>query len=221
MENPPITSSDEAISRPNARFPAHVWHISGENELVPSDPSKSVSRVGEPAPPESANQSSNSAAEYRLYRSGRATDVRDSAGQWTTYTYDVLDRLTQDATTGLNTHTYNYGYDSVDNRTSSSETGSNITYDYDLSGRLRYSYLGLVTTSYSYDANGNLTVIETPTTRVTMSYDKENRLSVHQADRKTFVTNTYDGDGKKRAEITGTGTTTLIWDGDTYLQGRS
>ena len=96
------------------------------------------------------------------------------------------------------------------------------TYSYDAAGRLAtVLYAGLVTTSYSYDANGNLTVIETPSTRVTMSYDKENRLSVHQADRKTFVTNTYDGDGKKRSEITETSTTTLIWDGDTYLQGRS
>jgi len=35
-------------------------------------------------------------------------------------------------------------------------------------------------------------------------------------------TYTYDGDGLKRTEqVSGAGVTTLVWDGDEYLQARS
>ena len=39
--------------------------------------------------------------------------VRDNNGATTTYTYDNADRLTQDATSGTNAHTYNYTYDAA------------------------------------------------------------------------------------------------------------
>jgi hypothetical protein len=55
---------------------------------------------------------------------------------------------------------------------------------------------------------------------VTLSYDKENRQISHSMG-STVVTYTYSGDGLKRSEITGSGTTTTIWDGSEYLQERS
>jgi len=53
-------------------------------------------------------------------------------GYWPTYTYDPKSRLTQDATTGANTHTYDYTYDGNDNRLTSNETGALATWTYDM-----------------------------------------------------------------------------------------
>ena len=69
--------------------------------------------------------------------------------------------------------------------------------------------------TYTYDANGNLTVIVGVSTPVTMSYDMENRMKLHN-DNGSLSTYTYDGDGMKRFENSGT-PTTLIWDGGDYL----
>ncbi|MBL8068451.1 MAG: hypothetical protein JNM28_08375 [Armatimonadetes bacterium] len=52
-----------------------------------------------------------------------------------------------------------------------------------------------------------------------MSYDKENRL-VLDLDSGARTTYTYSGDGLKRSEATGSGVTTMVWDGSEYLQGR-
>lgn len=88
-------------------------------------------------------------------------------------------------------------------------------------------------TTYSYDANGNLTlvVVASALARTTMTYDMENRLSVHKskavADLTTKIaTYLYDGDGLKRVEAvkdsaSPAATTTIVWDGDEYLQERS
>jgi len=54
----------------------------------------------------------------------------------------------------------------------------------------------------------------------TMAYEKENRLSRHESGG-VISTYQYDGDGKKRVELVSGARTTLIWDGEDYLQGRS
>ena len=73
-------------------------------------------------------------------------------------------------------------------------------------------------TTFSYDANRNNTgVVQYDGLNLQMSYDKENRLTVYNTG--TRVTFTYSGDGLKRSESEGAVTTTLIWDGDDYLQG--
>ena len=91
----------------------------------------------------------------------------------------------------------------------------------DAFGQLTTSTDGTNPTTYTYDDNGNLTVVATKgSNSVTMSYDNENRLAVHK-DGATVVSYTYGADGLKRTEVTGGGTTTLVWDGSDYLQGRS
>ncbi len=54
----------------------------------------------------------------------------------------------------------------------------------------------------------------------TLSYEKENRLSRHE-NGGVIATYLYDGDGKKRVELVSGAYTTLVWDGEDYLQGRS
>ena len=53
----------------------------------------------------------------------------------------------------------------------------------------------------------------------TMSYDKENRLVTYLASG-TSVSYTYSGDGLKRGEWKSGTPTTLVWDGQDYLEGR-
>jgi YD repeat-containing protein len=80
---------------------------------------------------------------------------------------------------------------------------------------------GSLRTTYTYDDDGNQTVIALQAADlVTLSYDKENRMARHQ-DGATVVTYTYAADGLKRSEVAAGGTTTLVWDGTDYLQGRS
>jgi hypothetical protein len=67
--------------------------------------------------------------------------------------------------------------------------------------------------------NGNNTGVVS-TSRVTMTYDKENRLSVYLAPGSS-VTYSYSGDGLKRAEWNAGVPTTLVWDGQNYLQGKA
>lgn len=50
---------------------------------------------------------------------------------------DAKNRLTQDLYGGTNAHTYDYTYDSTDNRLTSTETGVVTTFNYDLAGRSR------------------------------------------------------------------------------------
>ena len=45
---------------------------------------------------------------------------------------------------------------------------------------------------------------------------------MHTFDRRLWLTEDFIGaDGRKRTEVTGGGTTTLVWDGSDYLQDRS
>lgn len=143
---------------------------------------------------------------------------------WTTYTYDPKSRLTQDATMGTNTHTYDYTYDGNDNRLTSIETGALATWTYDIANRMVTSVSTGGTTTYAYSPNGNLTTVtDGPAdTVIAMSYDKENWLVNHQetvgGDSGLPTQYTYDGDGLKRSEYQSPNPpTTLIWDGTDYL----
>lgn len=152
---------------------------------------------------------------------GNRESVRDNLGQISTYAYDAKNRLTQDATVGLNTHTYDYSYDTTDNRLTSNETGTNATWTYDLAGRMVTSLEGSVLTTYTFGDNGNLQeVAPAGADATTMTYDKENRMVSHK-EGTTLSSMTYDGDGFKRSEISSTGRTTLIWDGSNYLGAKS
>ncbi len=55
---------------------------------------------------------------------------------------------------------------------------------------------------------------------ITMFYDKENRLANYWASGAS-VSYTYSGDGLKRTEWSAGTPTTLVWDGQSYLQGKA
>ncbi len=128
---------------------------------------------------------------------------------------------TQDATALVNAHTYNYGYDGVGNRLTSNEGGTVMTSMYDAANRLVTSVDGSGPSTYTFDSNGNMTKVAAPSSVTTMVYDIENRLVRHESGGVT-TTYTYQGsDGLKRSEQVGAARTTLVWDGDEYLQERN
>ena len=150
---------------------------------------------------------------------GNRVSVRLVDGTQTSYSYDAKNRLTQDATIGLNTHTYNYSFDANDNILTNSESGTLTTNTYDIANRLTTSLAGTAMTSYTFDVNGNNIGVSS-TGLTTMGYDKENRLVTSLA-AGTSVSYVYAGSGLKRTEWNAGTPTTLIWDGQDYLKEKS
>jgi len=97
-------------------------------------------------------------------------------------------------------------------------TGTGHTYD--IANRLTTSISGATVTSFSFDANGNQILVNIAGALTSMSYDKENRLNLYLASGSS-VSYTYSGDMLKRCEWVSGTPTTLVWDGQDYIEGRS
>ena len=106
----------------------------------------------------------------------------------------------------------------MDNFLINNESGSIASNTYDIANRLVTSLAGSTMTTFTFDNNGNNTVVNSGSP-VSMSYDKENRLATYLASG-TNVSYTYAGDNLKRCEWNAGTPTTLVWDGQDYLQGR-
>ena len=151
---------------------------------------------------------------------GNRKSVLNLEGQRSTYTYDEKDRLTQDVTIGINTHTYNYTYNLNDDRLTSSENGL-TTSTYAASGKLVTSLDSDGIKTYTYDDNGNLILVLAPTDNeiATMTYDEENMMAGHHhtttKPTATRATYTYS-DNFKRTEIVDGAISTIIWSGSDY-----
>ena len=161
---------------------------------------------------------------YSYDNNSNLKTVEDLIGSRSTYLYDAKNRLTQDATSGTNAHTYDYSYDSRDNRTYSGEEGQ-WQFAYDAANRLVTAVNAgedpEPVRTFTCDDNGNTTRIEDSIAgTTTMAYDCENRLSALQT-ASSLATYLYDGDGRKRVEIGASGRTTLVWDGWDYFQSYS
>jgi uncharacterized protein RhaS with RHS repeats len=143
-----------------------------------------------------------------------------------TFTYDALDRLTAMDGSGGGTFARTYSYDAVGNRTFAIDQGS-IETTHNLAGEITSMVrLGGNQVTHTYDLNGNITnvqglLLDVGSALVTMVYDKENREVVNKRGGGTVVSYTYSGDGLQRSEVTGSGTTTLVWDGSEYLAEQS
>jgi RHS repeat-associated protein len=120
---------------------------------------------------------------------GNATPtVGDGAAS---YTYDVLNRLTQIAYTD-STPTVQFGYDPNGNRTSMTDGGGSATFSYDALNRLTGVTRGSSSFAYVYDPAGNLTRDTYPD--------------------NTIVDYTYDDDGRLATSVSGGLTTSYLYD---------
>lgn len=141
---------------------------------------------------------------YGYDANGNRVSQADGTGT-TTFTYDVLNRLTTGAYPGTY-GSWSWIYDAVGNRTSQTAPGGTTTYTYDANNRL----ISAGAVNYSYDANGNLTGT---TAGQSFSWDVFNRLT-RASGSGGFVDYTYNGDGLKvrRAGPEG-GATVYYYDG--------
>jgi YD repeat-containing protein len=153
---------------------------------------------------------------------GNRQTIFDSLGNATTYVMDAKNQLLQSNKTGPAQAFYIYSYDAVDNRLTSNELGRTATWAYDLSGRiLTQQNYQAASTTYTYSPNGNTIGVNDPSSGLTtMAYDWENRLSVHE-NGVAVASYLYYTDNMKAVENIGGVLTTVIWDGSSYLQGRS
>jgi hypothetical protein len=74
--------------------------------------------------------------------------------------------------------------------------------------------------TYGYDPKGNQINVNSQGSLTTMQYDYENRLSSYE-NSSTAVTYLYYTNNMKAIELVNGSTTSLIWDGTRYLQGRN
>ena len=128
------------------------------------------------------------------------TQHTDRKSQFTNYTYDSLDRLSQ--ITYADSSTISYTYDGVGRLTQVTDSISGtITYAYDNLDRLLSETTGLGTVSYTYDAVGRRATMSVPgQSVVNYAYDNANRLTqitqgtstvtigYDNADRRTSLT---------------------------------
>lgn len=70
--------------------------------------------------------------------------------------------------------------------------------------------------TYAYPNRANLTLIKAPIQKATMRYAADGRFPTKSL-RVATTTCPNDGDGLKLTEDSGSGVTTMLWDGTDYL----
>jgi RHS repeat-associated protein len=157
--------------------------------------------------------------QYTLDGVGNRTKVIESSGRTVDYTYDVLNRLTQEAIVdpSLGNRTTSYTFDLVGNRLSRNDSVAGQTlYSYDANNRLTQTTLGSVTTQFTYDSNGSLKqrTNGNSTTVYDWVNDGENRLmgvTTTQGGQTHQAQYVYDANGTRVASIIdGTRTNYLV-----------
>ena len=161
---------------------------------------------------------------YTYYASGSQKSKTDQAGNVTSYTYDGLNRLTQEAETGGLTHSYSY--DNAGNRAQMTVSGTEsyvTTYRYDAANRLlseNRSGDGSAETLYTYDADGNL-LTRTATSSdgiagVTYQYDLFGQL-VLSNEGGIQAAYAYNAQGIRTEKTTSAGWTQYLLDGGNVI----
>ena len=146
--------------------------------------------------------------------------ISDISGNLFTHQYDPKNRLTTTTVTGPNASQILYSYDANDNTLTNNESGSTLSLSYDSANRKTTGVSVAGTFTFTYDQNGNLVLVRDASGLTTMAYDKENRITSQYQPDGSSVTYSYHADGMKRSELVAGSLTTLVWDGEDYLQGR-
>ncbi|MEH2058171.1 MAG: RHS repeat-associated core domain-containing protein [Nostoc sp.] len=146
---------------------------------------------------------------YTLDAVGNRKKVVENTGRTVEYTYDNLDRLTQeqitDSTNG--NRTIDYTFDLVGNRLSRTDSAEGLTtYVYDGNNRLTSSSLVNKVTQFTYDSNGSMKSRSDGTQTVTYDWinDGENRLvgvTTINANGTSHQQYIYDASGDRVASI--------------------
>ena len=146
---------------------------------------------------------------YALHATGRRTQITQSNGRVSDYTYDDLYRLTDEQITDAANGNYsaNYQYDKVGNRTYAIIDGVHTSYTFDDNDRL----IAAGGSTYTYDDNGNLLTETLDGVTTTYAYNNQNELtSVTKAGVTTEYS--YNADGIRESKTEGGITTRYLID---------
>jgi RHS repeat-associated protein len=117
--------------------------------------------------------------QYTYDKVGNKTSVLELGGRKVEYTYDELNRLTQEKITDAvnGNRLIDYTFDAVGNRLSRVDSvAGSTTYTYDDNDRLLTETTAGVTKTYTYDRNGNTLTEQEPGKQTVYDWDSENRL---------------------------------------------
>jgi YD repeat-containing protein len=155
---------------------------------------------------------------YAYDNIGRLAREDNGNGTYTTYIYDVVGQLSNiinyQANNIINSR-FDYTYDSLGRRTSSTTLEGKTTYGYDATGQLTSVVLpNNRTISYQYDAAGNrISVIDSGTTT---TCDPNNLNQYTNVGGATYA---YDADGNLIAKTQGSQNWTYSYDTENRLVG--
>ncbi len=141
----------------------------------------------------------------------------ENSGRHVAYSYDALDRLTQEAIVDslLGDRTFDYTFDAVGNRLTRNDSLLGLTnYAYDANDRLLIEDFGGQITTYTYDDNGNTLSRKGVSENVTYIWDFVNRLTGADTDGNGTVdlVNQYDADGIRTSRTFGNEETRFLID---------
>jgi len=130
------------------------------------------------------------------YANDNVLSKTDFNGDTTTYTYDVINRLTlKQYPTGPDV---SYTYTPAGKQASVTDARGITSHTYDDRDRLlTVTHPDSSVISYTYDSKGNRTSVTVPSGTTTYSYDALNRLSIITAPDSGITTYTYDNAGNR------------------------
>jgi RHS repeat-associated protein len=163
--------------------------------------------------------------QYTYDKVGNKASVLELGGRKVEYTYDELNRLTQEKITDAvnGNRVIDYTFDAVGNRLSRVDSvAGTTTYTYDDNDRLLSETTAGVTKRYTYDDNGNTLTEQEPGKRTVYDWDSENRLigaQITDTSGTKTVQYRYDVEGDRvSSTVNGVETRYLVDGNRTYSQ---
>jgi RHS repeat-associated protein len=145
------------------------------------------------------------------------TQVVESSGDRTSWTYDPSYQLKREYRTGLTSFVVTYGYDPAGNRLTATDSGTRTTSTFDTANQLLTDTTPTGRTTYGYDQCGNRTQKNAPTALTNYKWDEKNRM-LAAFPVTNPVTLTYNADGHRVQKATSTTTTNFVFDFEKVLQ---
>lgn len=194
--------------------PTRVSHPNGTGSTYAYDPIGRVTRTATTGTNTAGGSTNLARLTYAYDDASNPISITDKSGQRSSFSYDVLDRLTKEA---YPERTYTYTYDAAGNRktmTRDTPTTNLVTtsYAYDAAGRMTRAG----STTYGYDKMGNMTSKTKGSTTTRYRYDYEGMMT--RAGTKTYA---RDPLGRVVSSTFGAKTTAYLFDGQQIIEEKT
>jgi RHS repeat-associated protein len=155
---------------------------------------------------------------YSYDNARNRTNVVESSGDRTTWTYDATYQLKHEKRTGGTAFDVTYSYDPAGNRALQIDSGTRITYAFDAANQLlTQKPAGSGTTTFSYDNSGNRSQMNAAGVLTFYTWDENSRLT-QAVPVASPVTLSYTGDGRRVKKTVGANVRKFIYDFEKVLQ---